>query len=279
MSAERAPYVRFFPTDWKAGVAGLPISVEWTYLQICIHNWDKGEPLPEALFEIALGRNPDWRRDLDLLVGHLGKIDRTHGGSVFSARALTEAQLAQDSLEKRRKGGQKGAKKRWSDNGSDGSANGSPNGTPNGSPNATPNDNQNQNQNQNQTPPNGGDPPAPQGGGDDGAAGDLIFSVPGAAMKAFREHRTKLKHPMTKRAEELIVGKLEKIWNERGHDPAAVIDQSIVEGWRGVFPLKDESNGRKGNGAGRRASPDRRDGFTRAIHGEVFPGGQPPGDD
>jgi hypothetical protein len=278
MSAERAPYVRFFPTDWKAGVAGLPISVEWTYLQICIYNWDKGEALPEALFEIALGRNPEWKRDLSLLIDHLGKIDRTHGGSVFSARALSEASQAQDALEKRRKGGRKGAEKRWQDNGSDGSGNGSPNGTPNGSANSTPNGNQNQNQNQNQTPSNDGDPPAPQGGSGDGDAGDLIFSVPGAAMKAFREHRTKLKHPMTKRAEELVVGKLEKIWNQHGHAPADVIDQSIVEGWRGVFPLKDESNGRK-QGAGRSAGSDRRDGFTRAIHGEVFPGGKPPGDD
>lgn len=272
MSAERAPYVRFFPTDWKAGVAGLPISVEWTYLQICIHNWDKGEPLPEALFEIVLGRNPDWRRDLDLLTGHLDKIVRTQGGGVFSGRALAEARLAQDSLEKRRKGGQKGAKKRWSGNDMDGS----PNGSPNGSANGTPNDNQNQNQNQNQTPPNGGDPPAPLEGGGDEPAGDLIFSVPGQAMKAFREHRTKLKHPMTKRAEELIVGKLEKIWTEHGHDPAAVIDQSIVEGWRGVFPLKDGDDGR-GQGAGRSRQTDRRDGFTRAIHDDVFPGGKPPG--
>jgi hypothetical protein len=268
MTTERAPYVRFFPTDWKAGVAGLPISVEWTYLQICVHNWDKGAPLPEALFEIVLGRNPDWRRDLDLLIDHLGKIDRTHGGGVFSSRAMAEAKFAQDSLEKKRSGGKRGAQKRWENNGSDG--------TPNGSANGIPNGNQNQNQNQNQTPPNGGDPPAPQGGDDDGGAGDLIFSVPAAAMKAFRQHRTKLKHPMTERAEQLLVGKLEKIWTEHGHDPSAVIDQSILEGWRGVFPLKGDDNDR-GRGQGRASAPDRRDGFTRAIHDDVFPGGQPPG--
>lgn len=254
MTTERAPYVRFFPTDWKAGVAGLPISVEWTYLQICVHNWDKGAPLPEALFEIVLGRNPDWRRDLDLLIDHLGKIDRTHGGGVFSGRALAEAKFAQDSLEKKRSGGKRGAQKRWENNGSDGTPNGSANGIPNG----------NQNQNQNQTPSKDGDPPAPQGGdGDDGANGDLIFSVPRDALKAFRQHRNKIKKPMTERAETLMIGKLEKIWIEHGHDPSAVIDQSIAGGWSGVFPLKDEGNGRTDRQGSRTA--DNRDGFARAV--------------
>lgn len=259
MTNERAPYVRFFPTDWKAGVAGLPISVEWTYLQICVHNWDKGTALPEALFEIVLGRNPDWRRDLDLLINHLGKIDVTAGGGVFSRRAQAEAQFAQSSLEKKRNGGKAGAKKRWNNSEQDSSPNGTANGIPNG--------NQNQNQNQNQTPSNEGDPPAPQGG--DAPAGDLIFSVPAEAIANFRAHRVKIKKPMTPHAEGLLIKKLEKIWAATGQNPTAVIDHAIFKGWTGVFPIKDEDDGR---GTGRPAQADRRDGFTRAVQDEAFAG-------
>jgi hypothetical protein len=84
-------------------------------------------------------------------------------------------------------------------------------------------------------------------------------------MKAFRDHRTKIGAPMTVRAEELMVGKLEKIHAEHGHDPTAVVEQSIMNGWRGVFPLKDEGNGRanrQGTGAGGKSSGD---GFNRAV--------------
>lgn len=92
------------------------------------------------------------------------------------------------------------------------------------------------------------------------------FAVPPDAMKDFRAHRVKIKKPMTDRAEELIGMKLETIFTEHGHDPAAVINQSILNGWVGVFPLKDEEQHGRGNrnrtgSAGHRGG----DGFAEAI--------------
>ena len=56
----------------------------------------------------------------------------------------------------------------------------------------------------------------------------------------FVEHRQKLKAPMTDRAKALIIGKLEK----QSHQANAVLSQSIENGWKGVFDLKEEnSNG------------------------------------
>jgi hypothetical protein len=90
------------------------------------------------------------------------------------------------------------------------------------------------------------------------------FSVPAAAMKAFRAHRVKIRKPMTDRAEELIGMTLQRIHAEHGHDPTAVINQSIMFGWTGVFPLKEEGSGRANrNGAGE--GSDRRGGLARAI--------------
>lgn len=41
---------------------------------------------------------------------------------------------------------------------------------------------------------------------------------------------------------ELAIGKLEKLRRD-GHDPGEVLNQSSLNGWRGLFPLKDSSNG------------------------------------
>lgn len=87
------------------------------------------------------------------------------------------------------------------------------------------------------------------------------FVVPPAAMKHFRQHRVRIRKPMTERAEQLIAGKLRKIWDEHGHDPVAVLDQSIVKGWLDVFPLKEEGNGRTGQQGAR----DDRTSLGRAI--------------
>jgi uncharacterized protein YdaU (DUF1376 family) len=89
------------------------------------------------------------------------------------------------------------------------------------------------------------------------------FVLPADAFLQFRQHRTAMRKPMTSRAEQLIVMTLERIHREHGHDPTAVLDQSILRGWAGVFPLKEECNGRfnrNGSGAG-----DKRSGLAREL--------------
>lgn len=56
----------------------------------------------------------------------------------------------------------------------------------------------------------------------------------------FEEHRKKLRKPMTDKARVLIVKKLESLQNQ-GHDPIAVLEQSIRQGWQDVFPLRADS--------------------------------------
>lgn len=45
------------------------------------------------------------------------------------------------------------------------------------------------------------------------------------------------------RAITLAIGELEKLRRD-GHDPGAVLDQSTLKNWTGLFPLKDAQNGR-----------------------------------
>lgn len=51
--------------------------------------------------------------------------------------------------------------------------------------------------------------------------------------------RIKIRKPMTDRALELILAKLDRMRSE-GQDLSAVLDQSTVNGWQDVFPLKAE---------------------------------------
>ena len=56
---------------------------------------------------------------------------------------------------------------------------------------------------------------------------------------AFVEMRKKLKAPLTPYAEKLVIRELVKL-KTAGHDPQACLDQSIMNSWRDVFPVRDK---------------------------------------
>ena len=57
--------------------------------------------------------------------------------------------------------------------------------------------------------------------------------------KDFVAHRRMIKAPMTDRACQLAIAKLSRL-RSGGHDPKAVIEQSIEAGWKGLFPMRSE---------------------------------------
>ena len=244
MANDRHSYVEFYPSDWMAGTSYMPPMVEWLYLQVCLYNWDRREPVPPAQAALRFSRSPSWKADLETLL-EAGKVIRTAGGGLFVERAMVSANKAYDLWARKSRGGKGRHAKGESEQSSS-------------TPDKTAGKSQpsNQNQNQNQSPLNGDNPPDPPGG-------DLLFVVPADALKAFREHRTRIGKPMTQRAEELLIGKLEKLNREHGHDPTALLEQSMLEGWSGVWPLKGDDDGRSNrNGTG---ATDKRGGLARAI--------------
>ena len=70
---------------------------------------------------------------------------------------------------------------------------------------------------------------------------DVVFVLPewvnSEIWAAFIEVRKKKKAIQTPHALKLITGELERL-KEAGNDPAEVLRQSIVNSWKGVFPLK-----------------------------------------
>lgn len=85
---------------------------------------------------------------------------------------------------------------------------------------------------------------------------DVPAWIPGEAWSRFVDHRKSIKKPLTADAARLAINALDKL-RAAGNPPAQVIDQSIFNGWAGVFALRDTGAGSYGNargGGGRRES-------------------------
>lgn len=64
------------------------------------------------------------------------------------------------------------------------------------------------------------------------------------AIRDFKQMRTKIKAPLTDRAEQLIRTKLDGLSTDE-QTKIAILNQSIENGWRGVFPLRENKSTNK----------------------------------
>ena len=64
------------------------------------------------------------------------------------------------------------------------------------------------------------------------------------ALEDFIEMRRTIKAPMTARALELLLTKLNELSGGRVEDSIAILNRSIENGWRGVWPLKEKPAGK-----------------------------------
>ena len=62
-----------------------------------------------------------------------------------------------------------------------------------------------------------------------------------AAIIAFMEFRKKIKKPMTETAIKLMIEKLNKL-TPNINEQIEIINQSILNGWQGIFPLRQDTN-------------------------------------
>lgn len=82
---------------------------------------------------------------------------------------------------------------------------------------------------------------------------------------SFLEMRKKIKASPTEKAIVLIFKELENL-KTQGHNPDEVLKQSIMNNWRGVFPLKDKGNGKyKGHLATAVPKPDRTEVIRKSV--------------
>lgn len=62
--------------------------------------------------------------------------------------------------------------------------------------------------------------------------------VPIEAWAGYLEMRKKIRKPMTPRAEQLAINTLDKL-RQQGQDVAAVLDQSTLNSWQGLFAVAE----------------------------------------
>lgn len=86
--------------------------------------------------------------------------------------------------------------------------------------------------------------------------------MPREAWNGFVEMRSKGKTVFTDRARELAIMELEKLRGQ-GNDPEAVLNQTVMNGWKGLFPIKQgASNGQSGMSGAHK--PHNQDARTKA---------------
>ena len=66
--------------------------------------------------------------------------------------------------------------------------------------------------------------------------------IPTEAWDGYIEMRKKIRKPMTDRAVTLAIKTLDYL-RSAGHDPGAVLDQSVLNSWQGLFAIKVERRG------------------------------------
>lgn len=95
-------------------------------------------------------------------------------------------------------------------------------------------------------------PPTPQRGNcsrpkkQDAEPFELPSWIPVEAWTSYLEMRYQIRKPMTRKAMEIAVKTLEQLQSD-GHEPGAVIAQSVFNSWQGLFPIKsfgENTNGR-----------------------------------
>ena len=72
--------------------------------------------------------------------------------------------------------------------------------------------------------------------------------------KDFKTMRSKTRKTMTERAEELLLDKLNKLSNNE-EEQIAILNQSIMNSWQGVFPLKGDYDGKSSQDVRRSKKP------------------------
>lgn len=82
----------------------------------------------------------------------------------------------------------------------------------------------------------------PKGGQKKNTPPEIPSWMPLDAWSGFVEMRTKIKKPMTHRAQVLAIGKLEKFMAQ-GHDPTEILNQSTFNDYQDLYEPKENKNG------------------------------------
>jgi hypothetical protein len=97
-------FIQFYPDAWSAGTARMPRLVRSVYFEICLFNWDKVRAVPVPTQRLMLADLDNGAAIIDALVEEETLV-RNDDGSVFSPRAMAEAEKSLAAWEAKSRGG------------------------------------------------------------------------------------------------------------------------------------------------------------------------------
>lgn len=86
--------------------------------------------------------------------------------------------------------------------------------------------------------------------------------LPAEPWQSFEEMRKKIKKPMTDRARELVMAKLDR-FRAQGHDPTEILNHSVLNNYQDIYEPKEKIHGNPNNSANIQAN---RAGYGNGYH-------------
>lgn len=223
----KSPAFQLYAADFYMDTAAWSATQVGAYFRLLMHEWVNG-PLPNNMTKLARIAGLDPRNMQKCWSAELAKKFTTDDAGMLVNKRLEEVRKEQQEYsESQRVKGAHGAEKRWKKDMAGAIAQPQPEDSSSSSSSSSEKKRKKKKE---------------------GKCAEPFVPpewVDAEAWTRFLEFRKK-KGPFTEWAKHLIVVELDKL-RKQGHDPTAVLNQSIVKGWTDVYPLKDK--GGNGNGA------------------------------
>lgn len=223
----KRPAFQFYPADWRKDLelqsCGVAARGLWVEMMCVMHEAEpygfltlNGKPMTDSQAASACRVTPRQYRELLGELQAAGVPGKNADGAIYSKRMVRDEALRLARAEGGKAGAEHGAK-------------GAEHGRKGGRPRKTTGD---------QKPPL---KPSPSSSSSASAERPVAFAppdwVPVEAWTAWLEVRKKKRTPNTDHALRLAVSELEKL-RAAGNDPRAVLEQSTLRGWQGLFEIK-----------------------------------------
>lgn len=214
-------FYKRFPGDIQIKTGGLTMAEFGAYDRLLDHYYATEEPIPpNEVYSIARAMSKADRDAVDKVLSRYFALDAS--GRYAQHRADEMIAEAQPKIEAARTNGRRGGRPTQNPNGTKPEPTGLGNGTQ-PEPNAKASQSQSNSKTKSTTKPV--------------AALPLPDWLPAEIWEAWRAERRDRKKAMTVRAENEGIRTLADL-RDKGHDPTAVIRQSIANGWSGLFEVK-----------------------------------------
>lgn len=252
----RRPAFQFYPSDWRKDSALQSCSISarglWIELLCVMHECDpygclviNGAPASPSQISRLVGEQEKAVRALLSELESAGVFSRTPEGAIYSRRMVKDERIRDIRGGAGRLGGNPNLVKQ--------KPNQSPNQSPNQGANIGPTPSSSSSSSSSTSPIGDVSPPAPSPSdrvrGEEQkrkqASIDIPDWLPPAAWSEFVQHRKTIGAPMSPLAQTKAMAELGRL-RDLGNDPEAVISKSIVQGWKGVFPLDNGHSPRAG---------------------------------